>query len=97
MAKKELAEINQRLNQKVKWTFTRPSNASKISSKIIQIKEKNREELQITENEDNKTISGVPSSGHKTEKCEIIVEDHEKNNTKSTIVKTIEAPQIRGT
>ena len=113
MAKKELNEINQRLNQKVKWTFTRPKNASKITSKLIEIKEKNKEELKSLKIEKNdEEISSTPPTENKddhktivktadiTDQCDN--EKYEKNveekkHTNIIVEKPPEAQKIQGT
>merc|ERR1712050_780251 len=44
LARKELSEIEKRLNKNIKWTFEKPKDASVIKPKMIQINEKNKPE-----------------------------------------------------
>lgn len=98
LAKKELAEIEARLHQKVKWTFERPKSASKIKHKIISITEKNKpEKFQQSNLEDDQTaksdsteisknvIEKIENTGKNiTENIPILIEDIEdKNKEKS--------------
>ena len=92
LAKKELAEIEARLHQKVKWTFERPKSASKIKHKIISIAEKNKpEKFQQSNSEDDQTAKSDEKS---TVISKNIVEniegsEQEENKTENNITENI--------
>ena len=91
LAKKELAEIEARLHQKVKWTFERPKSASKIKHKIISIAEKNKpEKFQPSNSEDDQT-----AKSDSTENSKNVIENIEnseeqnRNKTENNITENI--------
>ena len=83
LAKKELAEIEARLHQKVKWTFERPKSASKIKHKIISIAEKNKpEKFQPSNSEDDQTAKSDSTENSKNV-IENIENSEEQNRNKT--------------
>ena len=90
LAKKELAEIEARLHQKVKWTFERPKSASKIKHKIISIAEKNKpEELQQSNSENDQRAKSDSTVISKNVIENIEGSEQEKIKTENNITENI--------